>query len=228
MVTVPAIHENVPGPMDLVRLVTRFNLHPEAELHPSWLPADWPTRHRTPARLGPRGRAVLSQLLMRASADGVSNDFNFDSRGKRLVLLDAGSLRCLALYCGLCAHLPLLRQRGALSGQIRRQARRLGDDALDFVLERVPELTEIRMDAKVLKDKPAGAGHVIATRGYRLLLGLMATEGEAVLQRLQHKMPRRVSTYRVPALEARQQRQLGELVLSCIVPERLPQWDWLF
>lgn len=214
--------------MDLVRVVTHFNLHPEADLHPSWLPADWPVRHRVPARLGLRGRAVLSQLLMRSSAGGTPGDFNFDSRGKRLALLDAGSLRRLALYCGFCAHLPLLRQRGALSSQLRRQARRLGEDTLDFVLERVPELTEIRMDAKVLKDKPAGAGHVIATRGYRLLLGLMAAEGEAMLRRVQHKLPRRVSTYRVPALEARQQRQLGELVLSCIVPERLPQWDWLF
>ena len=214
--------------MDLVRLVTRFNLHPEADLHPSWLPVDWPARHRIPARLGLRGSAVLSQLLMRASARGVPSDFNFDSRVKRLVLLDAGSLRRLALYCGLCVHLPLLRQRGALGTQMRRQARRLGDDALDFVLERVPELSELRMDAKALKDKPTGAGHVIATRGYRLLLGLLAGEGEAVLQRAQHKLPRRVSTYRVPELEARQRRQLGELALSCIVPERLPQWDWLF
>jgi type III secretion protein K len=143
-------------------------------------------------------------------------------------LLDAPSLRRLAAYCGLCAHLPLLRQRGALSAQMRRQAQRVDDDAVDFVLERVPQLTEIRMDATVLRERPAAAGHVVLTRGYRLLLGLVAGEGDTALLRTQHKLPRRVSSFRVAQLEPRQRQQLAELTLSCIVPERLPQWDWLF
>jgi type III secretion protein K len=49
-----------------------------------------------------------------------------------------------------------------------------------------------------------------------------------VLRRLQHKLPRRISGFRVPQLAPPQARQLHELMLSCIVPERLPQWDWLF
>jgi len=32
----------------------------------------------------------------------------------------------------------------------------------------------------------------------------------------------------VPVLAARQKQQLRELVLACIVPERLARWDWLF
>ncbi|AKJ32079.1 SctK family type III secretion system sorting platform protein [Caldimonas brevitalea] len=212
--------------MDLVRLVTRFNLHPELDLHPSWLPTSWPVRHRRVQRYGPGGQAVLAELLRRRQPEGV--DYNFDSRLKRLVLLDAASLRRLAAYCGLCAHLPLLRVRGGLAHQLRRQARRYDDDAVEFVLERVPQLTALKMSSTSLQERPIAAGRVIVNRGYRLLRSLVASEGEAVLQRLQHKLPRRVSLLPAPALQAQQQQQLVELLLLCIVPERVPQWDWLF
>lgn len=218
-----------PGPMDLVRLVTRFNLHPETDLHPSWLPAAWPARHRNASRFGSAGRAVLAELLQRRHASqGTAADYNFDSRLKRLALLDAASLRRLAVYVGFSVHLPLFKQRGGAGAQARRQARRFDDDAVDFVLDRVPQLTELKMDHQPLLQRPLSTGRVIVNRGYRLLLGAAAPEGEAVLRRLQHKLPRRVSVLGVPALQPRQMQQLNELMLLCIVPERLPQWDWLF
>lgn len=218
-----------PGPMDLVRLVMRFNLHPEADLHPSWLPANWPLQHRSLARLGPAGLAVYAELLRRGQPPSVAgSDYNFDSRLRRLALLDGASLRRLAAYVGFCAHLPLFRVRGGAGFQIRRQARRFDRDAVDFVLERVPQLTELRMDTAALQQRPLAAGRVVLDRGYRLLLGAAASEGEATLQRLRHKLPRRISTLSVPQFERRQAQQLHELMLSCIVPERLPQWDWLF
>jgi len=218
-----------PGPMDLVRLVTRFNLHPETDLHPSWLPAAWPPRHRVPARFGPAGRAVLAELLQRRHAGhGVGPDFQFDSRLKRLVLMDAASLRRLAVYVGFSVHLPLFKLRGGAGAQLRRQARRYEEDAVDFVLDRVPPLSELQMDTQPLLQRPISAGRVAVQRGYRLLLGAAAPEGEAVLRRLQHKLPRRVSAPGVPVLQPRQLQQLHELMLLCIVPERLPQWDWLF
>jgi type III secretion protein K len=227
MSTSAAVH--TPGPMDLVRLVTRFNLHPEADLHPSWLPATWPVRHRVPARYGPAGRAVLAELLRRRHAGaGAGPDFHFDSRLKRLALLDAPSLRRLAVYVGFSVHLPLFRQRGGAGAQLRRQARRFDEDAVDFVLDRVPRLSELQMDHQPLLQRPVSTGRVVVQRGYRLLLGAAAPEGEAVLRRLQHKLPRRVSAAGVPALQPRQLQQLHELMLLCIVPERLPQWDWLF
>jgi type III secretion protein K len=222
----------VPGPMDLVRLVTRFNLHPEAGLHPSWLPAAWPARHRVPSRFGPAGQAVLAELLQRRHTEhagaAAGLDFQFDSRLKRLVLIDAASLRRLAVYMGFCVHLPLFKQRGGAGAQLRRQARRYDEDAVDFVLDRVPPLSALQMDHQPLLQRPVSAGRVAVQRGYRLLLGAAAPEGEAVLRRLQHKLPRRVSALGVPVLEPRQLQQLHELMLLCIVPERLPQWDWLF
>lgn len=227
--TAPTPPQAAPSPMDLVRLVMRFNLHPEIDLHPSWLPSSWPARHRSPARLGQAGRAVLADLLRRGRAPvNAAADYNFDSRLKRLALLDAASLRRLAAYLGFCAHLPLFRLRGGAGAQIRRQACRFDADAVDFVLDRVPQLTELRMDSAALQQRPIATGRVVVDRGYRLLLGAAAPEGEAVLRRLQHMLPRRISDLSVPQLAPRQARQLHELMLSCIVPERLPQWDWLF
>ena len=235
--TAPPTHAAMPGPMDLVRLVMRFNLHPEADLHPSWLPANWPVRYRSVARMGPAGRAVLADLLRRGQGAGhaqpaaqlhAAGDYNFDSRLKRLALLDAASLRRLAAYIGFCAHLPLFKVRGGAGLQIRRQARRFDHDAVDFVLDRVPQLTELRMDSTVMQQRPMATGRVVLDRGYRLLLGAAASEGPLVQGHLQRKLPRRISALSVPAFEPRQASQLNELMLSCIVPERLPQWDWLF
>jgi type III secretion protein K len=226
------VHEKsqaAPGPMDLVRLVVRFNLHPEIDLHPSWLPAEWPAHHRTPTRLGEAGRAVLAGQLRRSAgpASGIA-DYNFDARLKRLALLDAAALRRLGAYLGFCVHLPLFRLRGAAGAQIRRQARRFDADAVEFLLERVPQITELRMDNAALQQRPSSIGRVVVDRGYRLLLATAAAEGEVVRGRLGHKLPRRISTLGAPSLQRRQLLQLNELMLSCIVPERLPQWDWLF
>jgi type III secretion protein K len=225
----PDMPQAAPGPMDLVRLVMRFNLHPEIDLHPSWLPANWPARHRSLARLGEAGRAVLANQLRRAQMPvSGTGDYNFDARLKRVALLDAAALRRLAAYVGFCVHLPLFRLRGGAGAQIRRQARRLDADAVDFVLDRVPQLTELHMDSDLLQQRPIATGRVVVDRGHRLLLGAAAAEGDAVLQRLRHKLPRRISNLGVPQLQPRQAQQLNELMLSCIVPERLPQWDWLF
>jgi len=226
--TAPLQPQARPGPMDLVRLVMRFNLQPEADLHPSWLPADWPAPHRLPARMGPAGRAVLAELLRRRHLLATGADYNFDSRVKRLALLDSPSLRRLAAYVGWGVHLPLFKLRSAPGPQLRRQARRLDADSVDFVRDRMPQLTELKMDLSMLQLRPAAAGRLVTDRGYRLLLGACAPEGDAVLRRIQRKLPRRISILPVPELAPTQTRQLHELMLSCIVPERLPQWDWLF
>lgn len=209
---------------DLLRLVMRHNLHPELDLHASWLPAGWPLRHRRVARFGAAGQGVLAQLLR---AEAGAPRYNVDSRLGRLALVDGASLRRLAAYTGLCAHKSLLRQRG-IGAVLRRQARRFDADAAEFVAERLPALTELRMNVAALQQHPAGAGRTVLDRGYRLLLAALAGEGEAVLRRVQRKLPRRVSTLGLPELAPRQANQLQEVMLQCLIPERLPAWDWLF
>lgn len=215
-------------PRTLLRLALRLNLHPEADLHPSWLPPSWPCRHRRLSQLGPAGREVLGRLLRSRDGLGLEPDYAFESRLKRLALLDGPSLRRLAVLLGFCAHAPLLKQRGAVAAQLRRQARRYGSDLARFLRDRVPHMTEVRMNPATLQSRPAGVGKAVVNRGYRLLLGAVACEGDAVLERVRRKLPYRVSLLRVPRLEPAQRSQVEELLLLCIVPERLPQWDWLF
>ena len=138
------------------------------------------------------------------------------------------AVRKLAALTGWCAHAPLLLQRGALGSQMRRQAARYGDDLEDFVRERAPRLTALRMDAQSLEQNPLGAGRAVVLRGHRLLLGTVAAEGAAPLERVRRKLPHRLAGLRLPTLNATQRAQVEELMLLCIVPERLPQWDWLF
>ena len=229
MTAVAAPHAD--EPLALMRLVLRFNLHPQASLHPSWLPPDWPapTRARL-ARLAPEAQAVLRDVLLRLGVlPAAAPDYAFDAPVKRLLLLDGPALRRVAFYASLCVHAPLMRpRRNALAAAMRRQARRLDADAVDFVLERAPQASELQMSAHALKDHPDGCGRVVADRGYRLLAALVADEGEGAAARLARMLPRRAAALPVPALAPRQKLQLRELVLACIIPERLPRWDWLF
>jgi type III secretion protein K len=218
------------GTTGLLRLMLQHNLHPETGVHPSWAPEDWPVRYR--ARLGrlrPAARGVLAEVLKRCGTVPVKADYHFDSRRKRLLLVDTPAVRRLAFYTSLCAHSPLLRlRRDALSAQIRRQARRFDKDAVEFVLDRAPEPTELKMSVNTLMAAPHSAGRVLMERGYRLVLAVLLPEGDAVVQRMQRKLHRRLAALPVPRLTPGQLQQLDELMLSCIVPERISQWDWLF
>ncbi|HEX6706140.1 MAG TPA: type III secretion system protein [Albitalea sp.] len=221
------IGEPASGLAPQIRLVLRYNLHPELDLHPSWLPADWPARHRAVARFGPAGRALLAEALRRCGQLDAEPRFQFETRLARLALLDVPSLRRLALYTGFVAHQPLMRERSAAGDELRRQARRIDADAVDFVLDRMPHAAAFRMDTQPMQQRPLSTGRLVAARGHRLLLGALLSEGQA-LRRVERKLPRRLGALPIPPLQPRQRRQLEELMLLGIVPDRLPQWDWLF
>lgn len=214
-------------PLALLKLAMQDGLHPERDLHASWLPPDWPVRRREAWGGAQAGRLMAQHLRRRGLAEDPPS-LVAETPLQRLALVDGPSLRRLAWYCGFCAHRPLLLQRGALAAQVRRQLARLDEEAVDFVTERVPPLTELRFDVTALLQRPNAAGVVITQRGHRLLLGTLAPEGPLALQRVQRKLPRRAASLRIPQLAPRQRDQLRELMLACIVPERLPQWDWLF
>jgi type III secretion protein K len=211
----------------LSRLLARFNLHPEEDLHPSWLPADWRARHRLAALRSEAGRAVLSDWLRASGRVPAGFDTAFDAEHKRLALLDARSLRLLAAYCGLGVHLPLWRQRG-IGAELRRLARRLGPDAPAYVQQRMPQLQAFAMNPQPLLQRPRGAGRVVMRRGARLLLGLLQAEDAPAAERARLKLPRRLAQGELPQLSAAQRAELGELIHLSVLPERFPQWHWLF
>lgn len=208
-------------------LLVEHQLHPHAQLHPSWLPPDWPARWRRPLALGPQGRAALDAQLAARLPPGEAFDADFGSPGKRLALLDRRALRLAALYCGIAAHRPLLHER-ALAVPAARALRRLGPGAGRFVRERLPALPALRMESASLLQRPAALPRTVWHRGARLLLALLAPHGEGLLLRTRWRLPRRVAAGAVPVLGAEARCQLEELLLLAVVPERLPTWDWLF
>lgn len=213
----------------MASLLTRYNLHPEADLHPSWLPATWPAAHRQVARFGECGRAVLSDWLRRRLPGPTHYDAEFESARKRLALLDSHAIRLLAVYCGFGTHRALLRHRHRHLGPVlRRQLQRYEPGALGFAMDRMPVLPAFEMNNAALVAHPAGAGRVLVRRGARLLLALLAQDGPAVVERTRQKLPRHQSAGEVPLLTPAQLQQLEELVQLCIVPERLSSWHWLF
>jgi type III secretion protein K len=61
-----------------------------------------------------------------------------------------------------------------------------------------------------------------------VLLSSLAGSGAAVFGRFRLKVPKKVAELSLPALEVEQIQQVTELMLLCIIPERLGEWDWLF
>jgi type III secretion protein K len=167
---------------------------------------------------------VLAEWLRRQLGDDAM--LEMDTPLRRIALLDGASLRRVAAYTGLAAHKPLLQLRGT-GRQLRRQAERIDTGAADFVVRRMPALSELQLNNAPLQERPIAVGRVLMKRGYRLLLGTVAGEGDALLRRVRLKLPRQACAA-PPVLSQRQRDQLQELMLMCIVPERLPQWDWLF
>ncbi len=209
--------------MDLMRLAMRQQLHPELDMHPSWLPAGWPAKYRAMSRLNESGQAMVCEWVRRELGGDMPT---FDTPLRRMALLDASSLRRLAGYIGMAAHKPLLQMRGT-GRQLRRQAERIEPGAADFIVRRVPALSELAMNTTALQERPIGLGRVVMNRGYRLLLATLNHDGDALMRRVRLKLPRHACAA-PPVLAPRQHQQLEELMLMCIVPERLPQWDWLF
>ncbi|MBB3007896.1 type III secretion system protein SctK [Cupriavidus alkaliphilus] len=246
----------------LARAVADLMQRPLAHLHPSWLPADWPLAWRRADRFGPAASDVLAQPLGLAGADAARDGvihrlLEAPSSLARLVLMPRSDLRLLAWWLGLAVHqagfaserrmLPaqladsIAPLPGALSAPLlgsapramRRAARRLDRHAVAFILKRVPALPALPMNLAPLRAHPAGAGRLMAERGYRLLCGLLAAEAphaphEALLQALRRKFPRRLAALSPAPLTPAQSAQLRELLRLNLIPERFPAWHWLF
>jgi type III secretion protein K len=230
----PAADANAAARRDpLVRLRVGLRFHTDLVdgLHASWLPPEWPQPLRLLSRYGAGAREPLQRCLRQrwqvapppfVAADGAPVD-----PLAALGWIDAASLRRLAVLIGWSTHRALWRER-SLVGRLNRCAARHGAGTGRYVTERLPVLPQLAMDLAPLLARPHSIGRTVTARGYRLLRSLLAEPGDAMLCRSQLKLPRRVAAARVPALDAPQRRELHELVRLCLIPDRLPTWDWLF
>ena len=103
-----------------------------------------------------------------------------------------------------------------------------GRDAVQFVMVRTPYFRAVRAKGALLKEYPEYAENKIREGGYRVLLSFLSGSSTAVFGRFRLKLPKRVAELPLPALEVEQTQQVTELMLLCIIPERLGEWDWLF
>jgi type III secretion protein K len=216
-----------------LRLAMQAGLHPETGLHASWLPDEWPCRHRRLDRLSASAQAMVGQVLVlrglvRRGVAPRDLDLAFATRVERLALLESKTLRGLAFYLGAAVHRDVIQERSRLGSLLRRKLRGLDPDAAAFLRDRVPWLSAFSMAAPAFLSNRHGAARVIVERGYRLLLGLAARGGAATLDRVRLKLPRRMARLPVPELTSAQATQLDELVFLCLIPERFASWDWLF
>jgi type III secretion protein K len=240
-------------PPALARAIADFAQHPLAHMHSSWLPGDWPIAYRKPGRYGHAARQVLAGPLappgdMEAMVDALTG---MPGQGHavaeplaRLVLMEPRALRLLAIWCGMAVHKEgFASERRGIARQLsnlgeafagptplamRRVARRFDPQAVAFILKRVPDLPDIPMNLAPIRLRPIGAGRVMIERGYRLMCGLVAARSIVLLEAFRRKFPRRLARLPAAQLTPPQIRQLQELILLNLIPERFPSWHWLF
>lgn len=215
----------------LIRLACEFNLRPERTIHPSRWPAAWPARYRDMALFGERGRHVVAAYLLAQAglADGreIDCEFRFDSRAARLALLPPAALMRLGDALGLVLYRTWLTESG--SRRVDKViAAGFGGEALDFVLQRTPPFDAFGETPELLKTQPKLLVDNIRQRGARLLTDFVAPAGAPIQRRMRLKLPIQLDAAPPYLMNAAQRRQVAELLFLCLIPERLPSWDWLF
>lgn len=211
----------------LYRLAVEFNRRPDRYVGADWLPDDWPDRYRDLERFGERGRAVLAAALLARLAPGAPLVFEFGSRVARIALLDRDALATLGAYCGLMLHRAWLRDAGNWRSHTAL-VDAFGHSAMPFVLDRAPPFEAIGETLEPYRRAPFEAIDVIRRRGCRLLFDLVAAEHAPLASRLALKFPRTLAAQPSYGLSLLHRQHLAELILLCLIPERLAQWDWLF
>jgi type III secretion protein K len=214
------------------QLVYDFNCRPVDYVDPGWLaePERAPIE-RLNHSADAQARACASKWLLQRFGLIDAYDFEFTLPEKRLLLLDAGTLRDLALFVGLAALTPLLRTwiTGARLLQLRRA---LGQSAFEFHLDHVlphPAIARYRLvpeRAEGLLD--AGELPRLTTRLGALLLLLSAdAPGSPALRRGLLKLPNGVPQ-RARALPAKRREAVTGFCINTVIRIRHPQWHWLF
>jgi type III secretion protein K len=219
----------------LLRLACEFNLRPERSIHPSRWPAAWPARYRDMALFGERGRRVVAAYLLAQAGLAERHEiygefhceFSFDSRAARLALLPPAALMRLGDALGLVLHRAWLTESG--SRRVDKViAAGFGGETLDFVLQRTPPFDAFGETLEPLKTQPKLLVDNIRQRGARLLTDFVAPAGAPVQRRMRLKLPLQLDAAPAYLMNPAQRRQVSELLFLCLIPERLPSWDWLF
>jgi YOP proteins translocation protein K (YscK) len=209
------------------QLMFDFNLRPAAYIDPSWVPERLrPTWQRVSQNGGESGTYASQWALEYFELKG-HIDFDFTGAEKRLLLLDAASLKEVILALGL-ASMKTDLQRWVGKAEQQALKRQLGESMFAFLFEAiVPARHVVRIPTEGLKARDSFL--LALSNGLTLLLSCVGEEGGASARRASLKLPQaHVARSRIVSLtEARRQR-IVEFCIDCVVRKRLHQWHWLF
>jgi len=210
-------------PATLALAVCSFNARPQ--VHRSWFFETLPAIGPSPGPEVWRCHAAVTPALLFEA--GPCFDYDFRGRTKRLALLPADVLRRLTSMLGLWVHAKALLQP-RLQPLREMLAKRVGAEDAAFVFSRLMQVRPPRVGVELDEARATRALVSVWRAGYAVLGGLLAGAGPAVLGRLRLKLPRRVAAAPAPPLLGSSAQRVKEVLLMCVLPERMPQWDWLF
>jgi type III secretion protein K len=212
----------------LVELIHRFNLAPSRDADASWMPLGWTPSHQERLDADHRIQDVMSIWLLARHGLRGRFCFDFSVQERRFALLPRSELHTLARHMALVACKNVLRSAiDKLS--VDRLIRSLGVEAYEFALLKAPDLRGAAAAPPVrLETHRAELQHHLLVEGGRHLMALFEPDCVAIRGRVGLKLPRDVSRAETLTLSPREQAVARDVVTACIIPEVLPQWDWLF
>jgi type III secretion protein K len=210
----------------LPELIHRFNFLPAPDADASWLPHDWGAEHQASLDTSAHVQDLLSHWLLARHGLQQSFCFDFSAPERRVALLPRAAFQKLA------SHLALVLCRSVLRTAIDKQSvdrliQTLGIEAYEFALLRAPDMRVTKPAMKLAADPSQLAQHLLFEGG-RHLLAVFEPSAFAVRGRVALKLPREVSASALLVFDKQERAMAQEVITACIIPEVLPQWDWLF
>jgi hypothetical protein len=216
------------------QLAYDFNCRPLGYVHESWIVDDLARRAVAGLRASPdaQARSLANRWLLARFGLDAAHDFDFTDGAKRLLLIDAQSLRELSLWLGLLGVIHVVRR------WVDRERRNVLQQALGvaghaFLLERVlrwSPVLRLSVSDGALRLRDAAQLQALACRlGAAQLLSACGTLDHPAVRRAQLKLPRTIAAMRLRApMRPERAQSVTTFAVDCVVRHRMPAWHWLF
>jgi type III secretion protein K len=209
------------------QLMFDFNLNPARYIDVSWVPESLRHTWLRVNQANGEASAYASHWAMKYFELTGQVDFDFTRAEKRLLLLDAASLKEIVLALGL-ASMKQDIQQWIQKDQLAKLKLQLGDEMFEFFFDVIVSSKHaVRVPAQSLNVRDTLFTSVAT--GLTLLVSCIGEAGAASVRRATLKLPKPyvARSKLVELSEARKQR-ITEFCIDCVVRNRLPQWHWLF
>jgi hypothetical protein len=182
-----------------------------------------------------QARGLADRWLLQHFALDNAFDFDFSQPAKRVLLLDAPTLRDIARLLGLATVMHVVRAL-VTREQLGRLRSAVGDDVFCFAREHMlawPMVAHCVLGATQRASLSQGGDDLwsgLHRLGAHLLLAAGDTPQSAALRRAELKLPPawRVSGQRTRPLSNALRQRVADFAIGCVLRKRHPSWHWLF